>query len=555
MGMGDSDDELSPTTDEENLTPAEKSKRTRARNLAQEEAANKKLSEETGGRRAKHKALQNKDADEMEIDEEPPRTPAVVEKASKKAPVAVVQSKDSRKSKGNGKVAPVSKRKYQITVEDSESNDDDSAVPNKVTSKPSGINSTAGKAKSVSATAIKPTPKPKPKKIVDDENENEDEDDNIPSQSEGEQVKSDLSQSEDENEPVDLGREGALVIEKVRQASSTTNSDDEDHQSPHLDLDVDALHADDEEEVEDIGKKDAPEPVKKQRMSAQQLKYEQEKPAIRPLNLVQSSKRTNPAPTTVESDWDHTTRIVFPKTGGQVKLLDQTLLLKTTIKAAIDLHVYEIAFKAGYESTVSRRAIRAIVRRLMRLSAKKQPNGSHIEDRAKKDLAFCGYLTPIILTRGGNVRTGLRNSAISKVATHYELNKPGTSPAQVRSIVKQLLDQQRYIFPYAPTPTQRAGTSIEAIVDSTDPPSAADEADNMSSSNAPKKGIKNFMLDLPFHAPAIVDVIHEAWWIVVASKVLNPEPEPAFSVLNAFEPEPNRKESGYFGGSVAGPGA
>ncbi|KAF7373996.1 hypothetical protein MSAN_00612500 [Mycena sanguinolenta] len=358
MGMGDSDDELSPTTDEENLTPAEKSKTTRARNLAQEEAANKKLSEETGGRRAKHKALQDKDADEMEIDEEPPRTPAVVEKASKKAPVAVVQSKDSRKSKGNGKVAPVSKRKYQITVEDSESNDDDSAVPNKVTSKPSGINSTAGKAKSVSATAIKPTPKPKPKKIVDDENENEDEDDNIPSQSEGEQVKSDLSQSEDENEPVDLGREGALVIEKVRQASSTTNSDDEDHQPPRhrrqsslssrgslppdtdLDLDVDALRADDEEEVEDIGKKDAPEPVKKQRMSAQQLKYEQEKPAIRPLNLVQSSKRTNPAPTTVESDWDHTTRIVFPTTGGQVKLLDQTLLLKTTIKAAIDLHVY-----------------------------------------------------------------------------------------------------------------------------------------------------------------------------------------------------------------------
>ncbi|KAF7377237.1 hypothetical protein MSAN_00144000 [Mycena sanguinolenta] len=24
--------------------------------------------------------------------------------------------------------------------------------------------------------------------------------------------------------------------------------------------------------------------------------------------------------------------------------------------------------------------------------------------------------------------------------------------------------------------------------------------------------IRNFMLDLPFHVPAIVDVIHEAWW-------------------------------------------
>ncbi|KAF7378483.1 hypothetical protein MSAN_00275700 [Mycena sanguinolenta] len=105
------------------------------------------------------------------------------------------------------------------------------------------------------------------------------------------------------------------------------------------------------------------------------------------------------------------------------------------------------------------------------------------------------------------------NTATGEIHVMCQLNKPGTTPSQVRSIVRQLLDQQRYIFPYSPTPTPRAGTSADAVLDSTDLPSmAADETDNAIGANATKKGIKSFVLDLPFHAPAIVDVIHEAWW-------------------------------------------
>ncbi|KAJ6459577.1 hypothetical protein C8R45DRAFT_1221320 [Mycena sanguinolenta] len=137
-----------------------------------------------------------------------------------------------------------------------------------------------------------------------------------------------------------------------------------------------------------------------------------------------------------------------------------------------------------------------------------KPEGSPLDSN---DLVFCSHLAPIILTRGGNMRTGLRNSAISKVATHYELNKPGTTPSQVRSIVKQLLDQQRYILPYAPTPAPRAGTSTEAIIDIDVTPADVD-ATATGSAKATSKGIKNFLTDSPFHAPAIVDVIHDTWW-------------------------------------------
>jgi hypothetical protein len=83
---------------------------------------------------------------------------------------------------------------------------------------------------------------------------------------------------------------------------------------------------------------------------------------------------------------------------------------------------------------------------------------------------FCVHLCSSrqILARKSNVRTAIRNSAISKVATHYELNKPGTTPSQVRSIVKQLLDQQRYILPYVPAPTPRAETSAKSDAASAD---------------------------------------------------------------------------------------
>ncbi|KAJ7606272.1 hypothetical protein DFH06DRAFT_1486910 [Mycena polygramma] len=95
--------------------------------------------------------------------------------------------------------------------------------------------------------------------------------------------------------------------------------------------------------------------------------------------------------------------------------------------------------------------------------------------------------------------TALRKAATSTVATHYELNKTGTTPSQVRSIVKQLLKEQRYILPYAATPPRNANT-----VDNAD---AADD-----NAAVTQEIIKTFVPDLPFHAPALVDLIHETWW-------------------------------------------
>ncbi|KAF7350671.1 hypothetical protein MSAN_01627700 [Mycena sanguinolenta] len=192
--MQDSDDELSATSDEENLTRAEKARRTRALNLAQEEAANKKLTEETvGGRRANNKALQDKvwetsrnmnnsrkravsssaepvkttkktkanhdeEPDDMEIDEETPRSQAVVKNSSKTTRTKGSQGQDPQKAKGIGKEIQASTRRYHLTI-DTESDDDSAAPQADVSSKPSGTNAATGK--SVKATPIrnKPTPK------------------------------------------------------------------------------------------------------------------------------------------------------------------------------------------------------------------------------------------------------------------------------------------------------------------------------------------------------------------------------------------------------------
>ncbi|KAF7336357.1 hypothetical protein MVEN_02184200 [Mycena venus] len=261
----------------------------------------------------------------------------------------------------------------------------------------------------------------------------------------------------------------------------------------------------------------------KPKISAQQLKYEDEKPVIRVSKAIQPSKIKKAKDD--QSDWHLTARIVFPATGGQIRLLEQNGSLKAIAKLAIDLHLYEIAFKAGYEGSVSRPLSS---RRIVRKSAKKHPDGLHIGERARRDIVFCAHLVPIIFTRGGNVRTALRNSAISKVATHYELNKPGITPSQVRFIVKQLLDQQRYILPYAPAPAPRSATSIDpdaALADATsavtnsvtpddtspNPQDSAGTKNAQKPANVPKI-IKNFITTLPFHAPAIVDVIHDVWW-------------------------------------------
>ncbi|KAJ7190494.1 hypothetical protein GGX14DRAFT_579765 [Mycena pura] len=169
------------------------------------------------------------------------------------------------------------------------------------------------------------------------------------------------------------------------------------------------------------------------------------------------------------------------------------------MKAAIALSLYEMALKCGYETIISRPVF---IRRLMRLCAKKHPGGTHIAKRAKDDTIFCSHLALLptdaldrsVHTRGSNLRTALRTSAISKIATYYRLNMVGITPSQVRALVKLLQEDQRYIFPYAPPRAPGAAALDGESPDVTHPP-------------------HTFISTLPFHAPAISDLIHEGWWM------------------------------------------
>ncbi|KAJ7868363.1 hypothetical protein B0H14DRAFT_3585195, partial [Mycena olivaceomarginata] len=203
-----------------------------------------------------------------------------------------------------------------------------------------------------------------------------------------------------------------------------------------------------------------------------------------------------------ESDWDPSARIVFPTTGGGIKLLEQTPLLKAVLTDCITLATYELAYKDGYQAMPARDAFMS---RIIRRVAKKTAGAVHIEKRAKKDMKFCQRLSPIVLTRVGNVRNDLRNAAISKVATLYELNKAGITPSQIRSIVKQLFTDQRYILPYA-AESSAPGTDAGDI--------AADAVtgDNVTVSKPPPKVLKVFKTDKPFLAPIIIELIREIWW-------------------------------------------
>ncbi|KAJ7021825.1 hypothetical protein C8F04DRAFT_1139779 [Mycena alexandri] len=267
--------------------------------------------------------------------------------------------------------------------------------------------------------------------------------------------------------------------------------DDEDEAAP-------APVDDDEHEITDEDMAlPAPVPRKRQNTAAQKSKYAQENPEIRNSKVVHGSKPKK-IQSVPESSWPSTARITFPPTGGQIKLLAQNATLQGVVKAAIKRSLYEIAFKEGYTDIAARGAY---ARRLLRLCAKKDDRGWDIDRRAKADTKFCAQLAPLICARGGNLRTVLRNSAMSKVATHYGLNKPGISPSQIRSIVKQLKENQRFIFPYSAAPVVRPESS-EASLPRTEP-----EPDSVAS-----KPVLTFINDSPFHAPAIVDIIHDGWW-------------------------------------------
>ncbi|KAJ7835275.1 hypothetical protein B0H14DRAFT_3707144 [Mycena olivaceomarginata] len=246
---------------------------------------------------------------------------------------------------------------------------------------------------------------------------------------------------------------------------------------------------------------------------------EDEKPKIRRSRVLHEHEgddnRVRP-----ESSWHSSARIVFPATGGQIKLLEQGPVMKRILKNCIERSHYDLAYKNSYESNASRPGY---ISKLVRRVAKKDPDGSHIEKCAKKDMKFCGRLALIVCPRGGNVRSDLRKGAVSKVATLYELNKPGITPSQIRQIVKQLIEDQHYIFPYAaPAPVHQSEPAGGNGSETGTAPQPADHPGSTLDNGAGPKPAKivvrkTFITSLPFHAPGVIELVRERWWSTAKS--------------------------------------
>ncbi|KAJ7804204.1 hypothetical protein B0H14DRAFT_3130594, partial [Mycena olivaceomarginata] len=103
----------------------------------------------------------------------------------------------------------------------------------------------------------------------------------------------------------------------------------------------------------------------------------------------------------------------------------------------------------------------------------------------------------------------LRNLSISTAATHYELNKTGLTASHIRSIVKQLITDQQYIFPFAAVPVEKG---LVASDDASESATTFVTADVPITKPAKVAALKAFATDQPFQAPLIVDLIHETWW-------------------------------------------
>jgi hypothetical protein len=67
--------------------------------------------------------------------------------------------------------------------------------------------------------------------------------------------------------------------------------------------------------------------------------------------------------------------------------------MKRILKNCIERSLYDRAYKNSYESNASRPGY---ISKLVRRVAKKDPDGSHTEKRAKKDIKFCGRLALIV---------------------------------------------------------------------------------------------------------------------------------------------------------------
>ncbi|KAJ7606702.1 hypothetical protein FB45DRAFT_878294 [Roridomyces roridus] len=167
---------------------------------------------------------------------------------------------------------------------------------------------------------------------------------------------------------------------------------------------------------------------RKKNTTAQQAKYDDEKPVVRSKEVMHAPKKTEPAE---ETEWPASTRLTFPPTGGSIRIPKQSTLLQRILHAAIEEQAFQIAFVAGYDSSTTRATAR--------LRREPQGKGKDIAKRAKKDTDWCARIAPSIWVRGSNIHSELRSLAISVVPTLYELNRAGVMISEIKKIVALLL--------------------------------------------------------------------------------------------------------------------
>ncbi|KAJ6555068.1 hypothetical protein B0H10DRAFT_2241501 [Mycena sp. CBHHK59/15] len=275
------------------------------------------------------------------------------------------------------------------------------------------------------------------------------------------------------------------------------------------------------------------------RKSAQQVKYDLEKPQVkaRPIPVkttagkakvksehgdaaipappkktgtkvkVKSEQREAVVPLTAvdERQWGRTARLTFPASGkGDLRLTDQNEALQSVIKDAIDLALADICFIDGYPATSSRGAFA----RPYLLKAARARKLTDIKERVKDDVSFSQALADLICARIGLLRNIIKKLAVAKVPIYYQLTADGVTPHDVRERVGAALADEKFIFPitwYSPS-KQVPGAAAST---------ATDGAAAAPAAPAPRKNLTmelKFKVNLPFHASPITEIMQEVFF-------------------------------------------
>ncbi|KAJ7438950.1 hypothetical protein B0H11DRAFT_2103486 [Mycena galericulata] len=341
-------------------------------------------------------------------------------------------------------------------------------------------------------------------------------------------------QEEEEKEDYDPALLPSIFGHRRQSSSSSRGASEYDVPADtdfDADTDADVEEEDSEREAVDTGK------TKKK--SVQQQKYETERPQVRKIKYEKPQVRPL-TPTDPNDDmskdpgYREIVRLRFPSNGHHhLKLLDQRPLIQDVVREAVELGLYDIAFKNSYDAIASRAGAAQV---LLRRAAKKLGERAKLAgSRAKNDIEFCRHLAPLIFARFGKLRNDVRNTTLKKFAAHYELTKPGITRGQVRTKIRALDKDQKFIYPYNPDhPFAAAGSSAQdGVGESTDVTSVTRHRDEA-------KFDKCFKFNSPFLAPAIADIIHDVWF--ANSKALGFKKKYVDAMVSRSPAHPKEKE-------------